>query len=65
MKKLQIANNIHRQTFICVVFQVAKNRYSGDVGIMTLEFDKQSLSFQNKKPKAKKISDQEQVKSKE
>ncbi|XP_076248122.1 mitochondrial DNA helicase isoform X2 [Calliopsis andreniformis] len=28
--------------------QVAKNRYSGDLGIMTLEFDKPSLSYSSK-----------------
>ncbi|XP_067012802.2 mitochondrial DNA helicase isoform X2 [Anabrus simplex] len=31
--------------------QVAKNRYSGDLGIMTLDFDKDSLSYQQKKKK--------------
>ncbi|KAJ8964650.1 hypothetical protein NQ317_012320 [Molorchus minor] len=31
--------------------QVAKNRYSGDLGIMALEFDKDSLSYQQKKGK--------------
>lgn len=30
-------------------FQVAKNRYSGDLGIMTLEFEKDSLSYASKK----------------
>ncbi|KAL7288090.1 hypothetical protein TKK_0017876 [Trichogramma kaykai] len=35
--------------------QVAKNRYSGDLGIMLLEFDKNSLSYsQKKKPSLKK-----------
>ncbi|XP_077302693.1 mitochondrial DNA helicase [Arctopsyche grandis] len=29
--------------------QVAKNRYSGDLGIMPLEFDKQALSYAQKK----------------
>ncbi|KAL7047419.1 hypothetical protein ACKWTF_002894 [Chironomus riparius] len=32
--------------------QIAKNRYSGDLGIMPLEFDKQSLSYAQK-PKKK------------
>jgi twinkle protein len=30
---------------------VAKNRYSGDLGIMPLEFDKSSLSYAQKKKK--------------
>lgn len=29
--------------------QVAKNRYSGDLGIMVLDFDKSSLSYSQKK----------------
>lgn len=29
--------------------QVAKNRYSGDLGIVPLEFDKDALSYQAKK----------------
>lgn len=29
--------------------QVAKNRYSGDLGIVPLDFDKDSLSYQAKK----------------
>ncbi|XP_044587210.1 twinkle protein, mitochondrial [Cotesia glomerata] len=29
--------------------QIAKNRYSGDLGIMNLEFDRNSLSYQQKK----------------
>ncbi|XP_008556144.1 mitochondrial DNA helicase [Microplitis demolitor] len=29
--------------------QIAKNRYSGDLGIMNLEFDRTSLSYQQKK----------------
>ncbi|CAK1548383.1 unnamed protein product [Leptosia nina] len=34
--------------------QIAKNRYSGDLGIVPLEFDKNSLSYQSKKkPKNK------------
>ncbi len=31
--------------------QVAKNRYSGDLGIMTLDFDKLGLSYASKKKK--------------
>lgn len=34
--------------------QVAKNRYSGDLGIIPLEFDKQSLSFAVKKKREEK-----------
>ncbi|XP_018577269.1 twinkle protein, mitochondrial [Anoplophora glabripennis] len=34
--------------------QVAKNRYSGDLGIMALDFDKSSLSYQQKKIKEQK-----------
>ena len=37
--------------------QVAKNRYSGDLGIMLLEFDNVSLSYASKK-KSKVSSDQ-------
>lgn len=37
--------------------QVAKNRYSGDLGIMLLEFDKASLSYSSKK-KTKATGDQ-------
>lgn len=29
-------------------FQIAKNRYSGDLGVMPLDFDKDSLSFSQK-----------------
>lgn len=36
--------------------QVAKNRYSGDLGVMPLEFDKESLSFAHKKTKKEKES---------
>ncbi|XP_070509499.1 mitochondrial DNA helicase [Chironomus tepperi] len=41
--------------------QIAKNRYSGDLGIMPLEFDKQSLSYAQKpkkKPELTENSDQ-------
>jgi len=31
---------------------VAKNRYSGDLGVMPLEFDKDSLSYGQRKKKA-------------
>lgn len=31
------------------VFQVAKNRYTGDLGVMALEFNKASLSYGHKK----------------
>lgn len=31
--------------------QIAKNRYSGDLGIMTLDFDKAGLSYAAKKKK--------------
>ncbi|CAH0406082.1 unnamed protein product [Chilo suppressalis] len=37
--------------------QVAKNRYSGDLGIVPLDFDKESLSYQPKK-KAKPKTDE-------
>ncbi|XP_023955045.2 mitochondrial DNA helicase [Bicyclus anynana] len=37
--------------------QVAKNRYSGDLGIVPLDFDKDSLSYQSKK-KAKSKHDE-------
>lgn len=33
--------------------QVAKNRYSGDLGIVPLDFDKDGLSYQVKKKKNK------------
>lgn len=33
--------------------QVAKNRYSGDLGIVPLDFDKDALSYQAKKKKSK------------
>nr|CAH7758152.1 unnamed protein product [Callosobruchus chinensis] len=39
--------------------QVAKNRYSGDLGLMTLEFNKAALSYQHKtKSKEKKKNDE-------
>lgn len=36
--------------------QVAKNRYSGDLGIMALEFDKQSLSYRPKRKKPDEVT---------
>ena len=37
---------------LCIYFfQVAKNRYSGDLGVMPLEFQKDSLSYGHKKRK--------------
>lgn len=36
-----------------------KNRYSGDLGVFPLDFDKASLSFQQKKTKEKKTDDSE------
>ncbi|CRK91438.1 CLUMA_CG005110, isoform A, partial [Clunio marinus] len=39
--------------------QIAKNRYSGDLGIMPLEFDKQSLSYAQKIKKKLESSDQQ------
>ena len=36
------------------LFQVAKNRYSGDLGLMPLDFDKETLSFAQKKPRKEK-----------
>ncbi|XP_030027707.2 twinkle protein, mitochondrial [Manduca sexta] len=39
--------------------QVAKNRYSGDLGIVPLDFDKDSLSYQTKKKNKSKQDDQE------
>jgi twinkle protein len=40
------------------LFQVAKNRYSGDLGVMPLEFDKGSLSYGQRK---KKVHDEGSV----
>ncbi|GLH01763.1 Uncharacterized protein GBIM_07826 [Gryllus bimaculatus] len=39
--------------------QVAKNRYSGDLGVMPLEFDKDSLSFSIRKKKSKESTSTE------
>lgn len=39
--------------------QIAKNRYSGDLGVMMMEFDKASLSYQQKK---KSKSDESETK---
>lgn len=41
--------------------QVAKNRYSGDLGIVPLDFDKDSLSYQAKKKNKIKLEDSEKV----
>lgn len=38
--------------------QVAKNRYSGDLGIMPLEFDKAGLSYAFKKKSSSRIDDE-------
>lgn len=38
--------------------QVAKNRYSGDLGMMTLDFDKDGLSYATKKKKDKATEQQ-------
>lgn len=40
--------------------QVAKNRYSGDLGIVPLDFDKDALSYQSKK-KSKKQDEPEKL----
>ncbi|KAL4705001.1 hypothetical protein ACJJTC_009789 [Scirpophaga incertulas] len=40
--------------------QVAKNRYSGDLGIVPLDFDKDALSYQPKKKKAK-VDDSDKI----
>jgi len=37
---------------------VAKNRYSGDLGVMPLEFDKDSLSYAQRK---KRVPDESNV----
>ncbi|KAK4877568.1 hypothetical protein RN001_010074 [Aquatica leii] len=37
--------------------QIAKNRYSGDIGVMNLEFDKNALSFAPKKKKSVENAD--------
>jgi hypothetical protein len=49
----QIIQSLSREKDIEVHlwFQVAKNRYSGDLGVMPLEFDKSSLSYGQKKKK--------------
>lgn len=38
--------------------QVAKNRYSGDLGIMPMEFDKMALSYAQKKAPTKKTDEE-------
>lgn len=32
-----------------ILFQISKNRYNGNLGVMPLEFNKQSLSFSQQK----------------
>lgn len=39
------------------LLKIAKNRYSGDLGIMPLEFDKASLSYAQKVKKKPELSD--------
>ena len=46
-------------------FKIAKNRYSGDLGIMPLEFDKQSLSYAHKIKKKSESTDLSQTQQKE
>ncbi|CAH0722790.1 unnamed protein product, partial [Brenthis ino] len=41
--------------------QVAKNRYSGDLGIVPLDFDKDSLSYQSKKKTKNKQDEPDKV----
>ena len=41
--------NLQHELFYLVCIQIAKNRYSGDLGIMLLEFDKTKLSYAYKK----------------
>lgn len=41
--------------------QIAKNRYSGDLGIMMLDFDKDSLSYAQKKCKKKKPVEETEI----
>lgn len=44
-------------SYFLLCYQVAKNRYSGDLGIMILEFDKTNLSYaQKKKVKSEEIN---------
>lgn len=38
--------------------QVAKNRYSGDLGIMPLDFDKEGLSYATKRKKTEERSEE-------
>lgn len=38
--------------------QVAKNRYSGDLGIMPLDFDKEGLSYGTKRKKTQERSEE-------
>lgn len=42
--------------------QVAKNRYSGDLGVMILDFDKVKLSYaQKKKVKSEEVKDLKEI----
>ncbi|KAM8717658.1 hypothetical protein ACLKA7_004367 [Drosophila subpalustris] len=41
--------------------QIAKNRYSGDLGIMPLEFDKDALSYSSSVQSAKRKRDREKI----
>lgn len=41
--------------------QIVKNRYSGDLGIMPLEFNKEALSYANSGQKKKKDKEKEEV----
>ncbi|XP_059615649.1 mitochondrial DNA helicase [Phlebotomus argentipes] len=41
--------------------QVAKNRFSGDLGVMPLEFDKEALSYAQKKKKAAEEKDRDEA----
>lgn len=41
--------------------QVAKNRYSGDLGIVPLDFDKDALSYQAKKKSKNKQEEPEKL----
>lgn len=36
--------------------QIAKNRYSGDLGIMPMEFDKSGLSYSQKRKKSEDVT---------
>lgn len=42
---------LNLKIYFSFLFKIAKNRYSGDLGIMPLDFDKQSLSYAQKTKK--------------